>query len=35
MDLQQLSDIELIFSTTRASRTPGEPDPAACIRKDD
>jgi hypothetical protein len=34
LDLQQLSDIELYFSTTRASRTPGEPDPASCVRTD-
>ena len=34
MDLQQLEDIELIFDSTRASRNPGVPDPAECIRID-
>lgn len=34
MDLQQLTDIELHFSTTRASRQPGEPHPSNCVRGD-
>jgi hypothetical protein len=34
MDLQQLTDIELIFSTTYASRQPGEPEPSECTRID-
>jgi hypothetical protein len=34
MDLQQLTDIELIFSTTYASRTPGTPQPSECTRID-
>jgi hypothetical protein len=34
MDLQQLNDIELIFSTTYASRAPGEPEPSECTRID-
>jgi hypothetical protein len=34
MDLSQLEDIQLIFDTTYGSRTPGLPDPAACIRVD-
>jgi hypothetical protein len=34
MDLQQLTDIELIFSTTYASREPGEPQPSECTRID-
>lgn len=34
MDLQQLTDIELHFSTTYASRNPGNPNPADCIRID-
>jgi hypothetical protein len=32
LDLGQLTDIELNFSTTRASRTPGRPQPADCVR---
>ena len=34
MDLQQLTDIQLQFSTTRASRSPGTPVPSACVRGD-
>ena len=34
MDLQQLEDIELVFDSTHASRTPGAPDPSECIRID-
>jgi hypothetical protein len=34
MDLQQLTDIELIFSTTYASREPGDPQPSECTRID-
>jgi hypothetical protein len=34
MDLQELADIELIFSTTYASRTPGTPDLSECTRID-
>ena len=34
MDLEQLTDIELIFSTTYASREPGEPEPSECTRID-
>jgi hypothetical protein len=34
MDLQQLTDIELVFSTTYASRTPGEPELSECTRID-
>ena len=34
LDLQQLNDVELNFSTTRASRTPGEPQPSDCVRVD-
>lgn len=34
MDLQQLTDIELIFSTTYASREPGDPEPSECTRID-
>ncbi|MCO6449628.1 MAG: hypothetical protein J5I90_02455 [Caldilineales bacterium] len=34
MDLQQLTDIELNFSTTYASRTPGSPQPSDCTRID-
>jgi hypothetical protein len=34
MDLQQLEDIELVFDSTHASRTPGVPDPTECIRID-
>ena len=34
MDLQQLNDIKLNFSTTYASRTPGQPQPAQCTRID-
>ena len=34
MDLQQLTDIELHFSTTYASRNPGAPNPANCVRID-
>jgi len=34
MDLQQLEDIELVFDSTHASRTPGAPDPTECIRID-
>lgn len=34
MDLQQLKDIELIFSTTRASRQPGLPQASDCVRAD-
>jgi hypothetical protein len=34
MDLQQLTDIELIFSTTYASRTPGDPQLSECTRID-
>lgn len=34
MDLQQLTDIELNFSTTYASRTPGPPTASECTRID-
>lgn len=34
MDLQQLDDIQLNFSTTYASRTPGDPQPQDCVRVD-
>jgi hypothetical protein len=34
MDLEQLTDIELIFSTTYASRSPGEPELSECTRID-
>ena len=34
LDLQQLTDIELHFSTTYASRNPGAPNPANCARID-
>jgi hypothetical protein len=34
MDLQQLNDIELNFSTTYASRQPGDPEPSECTRID-
>lgn len=34
MDLQQLTDLELIFSITKASRTSGAPDPVDCARAD-
>lgn len=34
LDLQQLNDIELVFSTTRASRQPGQPQPSDCVRAD-
>ena len=34
MDLQQLTDIELRFSTTYASREPGNPLPSECARID-
>ncbi|MFQ5593146.1 MAG: hypothetical protein ACE5HA_03255 [Anaerolineae bacterium] len=34
LNLQQLTDIELHFSTTRASRTPGDPRPEDCVRAD-
>jgi hypothetical protein len=34
MDLQQLTDIELNFSTTYASRQPGDPEPSECTRID-
>jgi len=34
MNLQQLTDIELNFSTTYASRTPGTPQPSECTRID-
>jgi len=34
LDLSQLTDIELNFSTTRASRTPGAPQPEDCVRTD-
>lgn len=34
MDLQQLTDIELIFSTSYASRTSGEPELSECTRID-
>lgn len=34
MDLQQLTDIELIFSTTYASRQPGKPELSDCTRID-
>lgn len=34
LDLQQLEDIELSFSTTRGSRTPGQPQPEDCVRGD-
>jgi len=34
MDLQSLTDIELRFSTTRASREPGKPRPTDCARID-
>jgi hypothetical protein len=34
MHLDQLTDIELIFSTTYASRTPGEPQLSECTRID-
>ncbi len=34
MDLAQLTDIELIFSTTYASREPGEPELSECTRID-
>ncbi len=34
MDLQQLKDIELILSTTRASRQPGLPQFSDCVRAD-
>ena len=34
LDLQQLTDVELSVSTTRASRTPGEPRPSDCVRVD-
>ena len=34
MNLQLLTDLELIFSTTYASRQPGEPNPSACTRID-
>ncbi len=34
MDLQQLKDIELRFSTTHASRSPGPPKPSDCNRID-
>jgi hypothetical protein len=34
MDLEQLTDIELIFSTTYASREPGEPELSECTRID-
>ena len=35
LDLQQLNDIELNFSTTRGSRVPGEPLPSECVRVDE
>jgi hypothetical protein len=34
LDLQQLSDIELHFSTTYASRAAGDPRPSDCVRID-
>jgi len=34
MNLQQLTDLELIFSTTYASREPGDPEPSECTRID-
>lgn len=34
LNLQQLTDIELRFSTTYASRAPGTPAPADCVRID-
>jgi hypothetical protein len=34
LDLQELTDIELHFSTTYASRNPGNPNPANCVRID-
>lgn len=34
MDLQQLTDIQFQFSTTRASRSPGDPVPSECVRGD-
>ncbi len=34
LDLQQLKDIELVFSTTRASRVPVQPSPSDCVRAD-
>jgi hypothetical protein len=34
LDLQQLEDIELLLDTTFVSRSPGDPDPADCIRLD-
>jgi hypothetical protein len=34
LDLQHLTDIQLNFSTTRASRTPGAPRPEDCVRAD-
>jgi hypothetical protein len=34
MDLQELTDIELILSTTYASRQPGDPELSECTRID-
>ncbi len=34
LDLQQLTDVELNFSTTFASRAAGNPDPRDCVRAD-
>jgi hypothetical protein len=34
MDLQQLTDVELTFSTTYATRSPSNPDPRDCVRID-